>query len=307
MFKTLKDHALPILKKNWLVMTVAVFIATVIPEILLTIYDYINHEVDLAFSEALLSLQENPSYLTAPDLMLRELLTLINNYRASLKGEWLTWVADFTPYVFAMAISGGFLKAARTGEVTAKDFASKMKFVGSSVLIAFIQSVMIGLGMVLFIAPGIYLAFAYSMVFYVRLDNPKLSIRQCFKRSRELMRGHKMRLFNHFFSFIGWYIVAGVASMLVSELLSAIASGIVIDILIAIFTTAIIAFVEAYWNTAMALYYEFNFVRPPVEPQPTFTHTAPDPFDGGADPFDGATSAGQGTQQAPSNDEPFEF
>lgn len=315
--KSLKQHALEALKSSWLIAVVAVFVTSLIPEILTVIYDFLNLETSQQFNDALLELQENPSYLASPDLMLAEMIALFESYNASLKFGWLTWIASFVPFLFELALAGGFIAIVRNKKALPRDFLSKMKLVGTSVLMAFIQSVAIGLGFVLFIFPGIYLLFAYSMVFYLKIDNPDMSIRKCFKTSRELMRGKKLLLFNHFMSFIGWYILAGVASMLVTELLSGLKIGLVGDILIAVFSTAFTAVVTAYWLTARALFYEFNFVRPPVT-QTVYVHVTPDPFAEPADPFSSKSNDpfeqndAQNAQQsdpfnAPNSNDPFEF
>lgn len=51
-------------------------------------------------------------------------------------------------------------------------------------------------------------ALKYSMAFYVLSDNPKLSIIQCMKKSKELMYGHKSRLFGLYFSYFLHYVLA---------------------------------------------------------------------------------------------------
>ena len=47
------------------------------------------------------------------------------------------------------------------------------------------------------------------MLPYVLADNPELSSKEAFKKTNELMKGNKWRLFKLDFSFIGWYIFCG--------------------------------------------------------------------------------------------------
>ena len=302
MFKTLKQHAFEMLKKNWLILTIAVFIVSIIPQIFTVIYDSLNMEAAEKLSEGLLAIQDNPSQFATMDEYLAAMMSLIQQYNDSLVATWLPFVGSIIPYFFMMSITAGFLTAIRHEKVRVKDFKLNLKTIATSLLVDLVRTVICCLGLVLFIFPGIYLAFAYSLVFYIKLDNPDMSIRQCFKRSRELMRGKKLRLFNHILSFVGWMIVAGVASMLVSEVLYIIPIPIVANLLIAICSCAIMAFVEAYLYTAIALFYEFNCVRPPVEPQRVFVRIVPDPFASRPDPFDENSPPVQNSQ-----DEPFEF
>ena len=62
-------------------------------------------------------------------------------------------------------------------------------------------------GMILFVIPGIILAFAYAIVPLVLRDNPELSAVEVLQKSRMMMKGHKMDLFLLYLSFIGWAIL----------------------------------------------------------------------------------------------------
>ncbi len=56
----------------------------------------------------------------------------------------------------------------------------------------------------LFFIPGIIKSFSYALSFQILHDNPELSANEARKKSMELMRGNKWRLFCLYFSFIGW-------------------------------------------------------------------------------------------------------
>lgn len=59
----------------------------------------------------------------------------------------------------------------------------------------------------LFIIPGIIKSYAYSMTFYLMNDDPNLSGNDAITKSRQLMKGHKWKLFVLDLSFIGWWFV----------------------------------------------------------------------------------------------------
>jgi len=75
-------------------------------------------------------------------------------------------------------------------------------------IITFIlTSLYIFLWTLLFIIPGIIKLFSYSMTFYILADNPELQPQEAIQRSKDMMNGHKWRLFELYLSFIGWYLL----------------------------------------------------------------------------------------------------
>ena len=79
--------------------------------------------------------------------------------------------------------------------------------IGVLIVMDIIIAVLVSLASVLFIIPGIILALAYSMVFYIFADNPEISWEDCLKTSREMMKGYKGNLFCFGLSFLGWIIL----------------------------------------------------------------------------------------------------
>ena len=58
-----------------------------------------------------------------------------------------------------------------------------------------ILSVVIMLGFILLIVPGIILSLMYSQVFYILADDPDVGPIEAFNKSEKMMRGHKWQLF----------------------------------------------------------------------------------------------------------------
>jgi len=69
-----------------------------------------------------------------------------------------------------------------------------------------VSSLLIGLGFVLFVVPGIILALAYTFVNFVIIDS-KLSAIDALKKSREMMKGYKWNYFVFGLSFFGWLLL----------------------------------------------------------------------------------------------------
>ncbi|MBQ9538124.1 MAG: DUF975 family protein [Treponema sp.] len=61
----------------------------------------------------------------------------------------------------------------------------------------------------LFFIPGIVKAYAYSQIFFIIAENPKIGVRKAMKISIEITRGYKGDLFIMDLSFIGWEILTG--------------------------------------------------------------------------------------------------
>lgn len=59
----------------------------------------------------------------------------------------------------------------------------------------------------LFIIPGIVASYRYSLAPYLMAEHPEMGIREAVNMSKQLMSGHKCRLFSLNLSFIGWAIL----------------------------------------------------------------------------------------------------
>ena len=71
-----------------------------------------------------------------------------------------------------------------------------------------LMSLKIFLWTLLLIIPGIVMAYAYSMAFYIFHDEPNLSTDEILKKSKAMMEGHKFELFVLQLSFLGWSLLA---------------------------------------------------------------------------------------------------
>ena len=77
-----------------------------------------------------------------------------------------------------------------------------------TLLTLLLYSLIILIGTVLLIIPGFIFALKYSQVYFVMKDDPELKYMEALRKSGELMKGHKMKLFWLCLSFIGWIILA---------------------------------------------------------------------------------------------------
>ena len=85
-------------------------------------------------------------------------------------------------------------------------FNTALKAIGLYILI----TIIVGIGFVLLIVPGIILALMFSQAYYIMAENRDMSIMDCLKKSAEMMKGHKGEYFVLILSFLGWAIVAAI-------------------------------------------------------------------------------------------------
>ena len=71
-----------------------------------------------------------------------------------------------------------------------------------------VSILMVFLGMLLFVVPGIILGYAYAMAPYILAETPDISGTEALRLSRQMMKGHKWELFWLELTFIGWSILA---------------------------------------------------------------------------------------------------
>ena len=63
-------------------------------------------------------------------------------------------------------------------------------------------------GMILFIIPGIVMAYSYAMVNFVMAEHPEYNAREALRESKRIMKGNRWRLFCLEMSFLGWVFLS---------------------------------------------------------------------------------------------------
>lgn len=76
------------------------------------------------------------------------------------------------------------------------------------VRVAFIMDLRILLWSLLFIIPGIIKSYEYRMIPYILGDDPTIPTEEAFRRSKEMMHGHKWHSFLLDLSFFGWVLLS---------------------------------------------------------------------------------------------------
>lgn len=89
-----------------------------------------------------------------------------------------------------------------------KDLNHALKLVGAYLLFSLIVMV----GFMLFIIPGIIFSYQYAQVMYILAEDKEIGIWDAFVKSREMMKGYKFDLFIFQLSFIG-HIILGIITI----------------------------------------------------------------------------------------------
>lgn len=105
---------------------------------------------------------------------------------------------------FNLDLTGG-------GETTVGGIFDYLDFWQTAAVAKLMKSIGIFLWSLLFVIPGIVAYYSYAVTDYVLAENPHLSASEALEKSKDIMRGNRMRLFCLQLSFIGWEILSAVA------------------------------------------------------------------------------------------------
>lgn len=113
-------------------------------------------------------------------------------------------------------------------------------------------------GLVATIVMGVRAGYSYSLSVFVLADEPQTRVRDCIRRSREVMQGRRMEMFSLEISFIGWQLLL---SMVQSFLLG---FGAIIGLTLGMFAAL---FLDVYTHCAKAAFYQEYAVGPITAPE----------------------------------------
>jgi uncharacterized membrane protein len=89
-----------------------------------------------------------------------------------------------------------------------KDLFSEFDRFGDGLCMRILLTIYTFLWSLLLVIPGIIATYSYSMTPYIMIEHPEIGVNEAIRRSKQLMKGNKWRLFCLQLSFIGWYFLA---------------------------------------------------------------------------------------------------
>ncbi len=131
-----------------------------------------------------------------------------------IDNQFVYWLFSAGEFLIMSALIYSFIRMTiliidevefRFDEVLMSGFKNQFsKNIGTYIL----KNIYIFLWALLFVIPGFIKAYAYSMSFYLRNKEPDITSSEVITRSKELMKGHKWKLFILDLSYIGWYLLS---------------------------------------------------------------------------------------------------
>ena len=113
----------------------------------------------------------------------------------------------------------------------------------------FLSTVLVFLWSLAFLVPGLIAYYSYRQGLYILLDHPEMSVWECLRASRHMMKGHKMELFKLDLSFVGWSVGQ-------SFVITALAAAMQTSYLPSLLALPLVAFIRMYMEFTYFLYYE---------------------------------------------------
>ena len=119
--------------------------------------------------------------------------------------------------ILRIVLNGGYeswcLQAARGQKPQVRAVFDGFTWFGRVLILQVVRGVLIGVGTLFFIVPGVWLFCRYRLALYAFFDDPDLGVVGALRRSAALTRGHIMEVFLLALSFIGWLIAAEIVAM----------------------------------------------------------------------------------------------
>lgn len=187
------------------------FIMNVLISNLSGMNQYMNNfvsEYSEAYVDAVELVEETQDYEAASDMLFEAM------EEASVWPEVSTIaiILAVVIYVLMLIVSAGYdnycLMVTRGETVGVKDLFDGFYYTGRLFLLIVIRSVLVAVGLMIFIVPGVMLLYSYRMAIYVAFDHPEWGAIACLKESRHMAKGRKSELFSLDVSFIGWYFAS---------------------------------------------------------------------------------------------------
>lgn len=135
-------------------------------------------------------------------------LSLLETMAPTPLGHLITIVIDLVLMVVFAGFNIYLLNAIRGTEPAYGNLLDGFGFFGKVMLLSVLKTLFISLWSMLLIVPGIIASYRYKMALYILIDNPEMSVMDCLRESKRMMKGRKLDFFVLELSFIGWIILA---------------------------------------------------------------------------------------------------
>lgn len=126
---------------------------------------------------------------------------------SSIDADFLDSIIAILMVPLGIGTTAFFVSLIESTNFEAKDLFKYYHDFVKIIAVTFLMGLVVALGYICFIIPGIILILSYSLVPIILIKKPELGIVETLKYSREKMKGHKLDTFVLGLSFIGWAIL----------------------------------------------------------------------------------------------------
>lgn len=126
---------------------------------------------------------------------------------SSIDADFLDSIIAILMVPLGIGTTAFFISLIESTNFEAKDLFKYYHDFVKIIAVTFLMGLVVALGYICFIIPGIVLILSYSLVPIILIKKPELGIVETLKYSREKMKGHKLDTFVLGLSFIGWAIL----------------------------------------------------------------------------------------------------
>lgn len=145
-------------------------------------------------------------------------------------------------------------------EVAVSDLFSEYSRIGSGFVMNLLTGIYLMLWTLLFFPVGIVKSFSYALTPYIMAENPNVGANEAITMSREMMNGHKGKLFLLKLSFIGWSLLLVLLAMVLIFPVAAVfvaseVLGVVATLAYFLIITVASMYLTTYIETAGAAFY----------------------------------------------------
>ncbi|MBQ7896368.1 MAG: DUF975 family protein [Oscillospiraceae bacterium] len=134
-------------------------------------------------------------------------ILLLDTMRPSAMGQIISFVLDIALTVVFAGFNIYLLNAIRNTEPAYGNILDGFGIMGKVILLSLLKTIFVALWSMLLVIPGIIAAYRYKMALYILIDHPEMSVMDCLRESKRMMKGRKMDFFLLELSFIGWIIL----------------------------------------------------------------------------------------------------
>lgn len=123
-------------------------------------------------------------------------------------GEFWSFITSMISLILNLGLVNYVLKFVRGKTPKIEDiFKVIKKHWKVSIIVSLLTSIIISIGSILLVVPGIIASLGLTLCNYIIIDNEKLCPKEVLMKSWEMMDGHKWEFLGYTLSFIGWILL----------------------------------------------------------------------------------------------------